>query len=992
MIKLKERVFSILLTFAFMMSMYTAFGSTAVLAAVLSEGNYTYSIADGKATILSYFGGDSEFIIIPSTIGGYPVTTIGDGVQTVFSNNKTRGVVVFPDSVTQISKQAIYDYNVTYAFTIPNSVTSISDGATSSIAIASIYGATDSEAERYAKQIGSSFKKDTVNLLVTAGEGGSISNSGKYLVPKTMEKSYNLTYEVKANKGYKINDLKVNDVSVNQAKSQTSYSLSYTLNANNTKDISITADFVIDENAKNTDDNKTTNDNKVESGDEVADSGASAGKYANTMGVCGGEYYSTVVDGKSVIYKLVKTYGTTDAAEKFKCKQEVIAYAEKQGLKYGTDYDYIHLYNYYDKTDTNKGEYANGKAYYVAYLYKEYTGTLLDLSANISNLTDATSEDTSKRIYNTSGVFAQNKSEITLKNFITKSYSIFSGPTEGGNFYGGNSAILSDSGATINLVNPIVEGLANSAFATYLGKINITGGRFFASFTGSHGPYVAYGGKIYLNTTSDSEEPTVSARPSADLASITRNKTTNAVEVTDKTGEDITAVITADEASTALATDTGGGTIVANHVLSKAYGLRSAGVYSIGSNEGLAYVYNSNLISYLDAGLVSASGGYIYADNSLIQGVVGIKTRAGQNSSKMSEVRVKNSSVTAYYDKDEMAKAYDISTPEDVVNSNIISKGKKDFFELNMFVDKANQWSYNQEALKYWFGDGYSTAPGYSGGNNIAVIYTDGSKTPIYVESTKLENKNYSKYKDAEGSKAKNLIISSEGNGTANVHFINENSKTKWDLTGESNDTTKIVGDFNVAEASESNGMGMPGGGGAPNMNQGNGQGGSSQNAGQDTAVGTSNNSQPNGNGASQDDNISAQGSSQSNGTEAPAMGQPNAQGTDSTKGSNDQTMQNVGAPSMMGGAGASQAGNYLNAYFENSEWEGTVVGVSQNANLTFDRTSLWKVTDDTTIDTLTVTAGTVITADKPVTINCSKLVVTGDGNFTAGENVTINY
>lgn len=972
MIKTNERVLSVVLAVAFVLSMVTAIMPTTVLAATLSEGNYTYTVEDGKATIISYFGGDSEFIIIPSTIGGYPVTTIGDGVQTVFSNNKTRGVVIFPDSVTKISKQAIYDYNVTYAFSIPNSVTAISDGATSSIAIATIYSTDGSEAQRYAKQIGSGFNSSAVNLSVTTGKGGSISNSGKYLIPKTLEKKYNLTYTIKADKGYKINDLQVNGVSVSEAKSKNSYDLIYTLEANNSKDISITADFVVDENAKNSaEEDKSTNETTKTGSDEVSDSGASVGKYANTMGVCGGEYYSTVVDGKTIIYKLVKTYGTVNASEKFKSKSEVIAYAEKQGLKYGTDYDYIHLYNYYDKTDTNKSEYPNGKAYYVAYLYKQYTGSLLDLSANISNLTDATSEDTSKRVYNTSGVFAQNKSEITLKNFTTKSYSNFYGPTEGGNFYGGNSAILSDSGATINLVNPIVEGLANSAFATYKGIINITGGRFFASFTGSHGPYVAYGGKIYLNTTSETEEPAVSARPSAGLASITRNKETNAVEVTDKTGENVTAIITADEASTALATDTGGGTIVANNVLSKSYGLRSAGVYSIGSNEGLAYVYNSNLISYLDAGLVSASGGYIYTNNSIIQGVVGIKTRAGQNSSNKSEVRVKNSYVSAYYDKDEMAKAYDISTPEDVANSNIISKAKKDFFELNMFVDKANQWSYNEAALKYWFGDGYSTAPGYSGGNNIAVIYTDGSKTPIYVESTKLENKNYSKYKDAEGSKAKNLIISSEGNGTANVHFINENSKTKWDLTGESDDTTKIVGDFNVAEASASSGMGMPGGA-APNMDQSSGNG--AANADQSNGTGVQNNDQ-------------------SSDTGAPNMGQSNGQGTNSSAGSNAQAMPSgSGAPSMPGSSGSSQAGNYLNAYFENSEWEGTVVGVSKNTNLTFDGSSSWKVTDDTTIDTLTVAAGTVITSDKPVTINCSKVVVTGDGIFTAGDNVTIKY
>ncbi len=46
--------------------------------------------------------------------------------------------------------------------------------------------------------------------------------------------------------------------------------------------------------------------------------------------------------------------------------------------------------------------------------------------------------------------------------------------------------------------------------------------------------------------------------------------------------EDQTVIVTGDEAGTALATDTGGGVIVANQVTTKTFGLRCAGVYSIG--------------------------------------------------------------------------------------------------------------------------------------------------------------------------------------------------------------------------------------------------------------------------------------------------------------------------------------------------------------------------------------------------------------------------
>jgi hypothetical protein len=91
----------------------------------------------------------------------------------------------------------------------------------------------------------------------------------------------------------------------------------------------------------------------------------------------------------------------------------------------------------------------------------------------------------------------------------------------------------------------------------------------------------------------------------------------------------------------------------------------------------------------------------------------------------------------------------------------------------------------------------------------------------------------------------------------------------------------------------------------------------------------------------------------------------------------------------MPGGSDMFQKANYLNATFENSEWQGTVLGVTRNANLTFDARSSWKVTGDTDIDTLTVAADTVISADKPVTVSYSKLVVSDKGNFKFGRNVT---
>lgn len=917
-----------------------------VLAAPLAEGDFSYTVDGGEATIIAYFGEDVEVLIIPSRIGGYPVTAIGDGIQTVFSNNKTRGIMLFPDSVNKISRRAIYDYNDTYFFSIPGNVTTIENGATSSIAVAKICSDPGTEAERYAKQIEIGFSSEGVDLSVSAGRGGRISNAGIYRIPGTLEKAYELTYTVQADTGYRIDRLQVNGSMV-AAKGKTGYELVYCLKKKNTKDIRIHADFYRDTNIALDISSRTAETGPA--ADEVADAGAAAGKYTNAIGVCGGKYYVHRVNGKSVFYELVETYNSFDVSGRFKNKADVKVHAASSGLVFGRDYDYIHLYNYNDPTDTDRGAYQDGKSYYVAYLYKTVSGGTeglvadvgsLEQAANGDVLAEATAGRTTGYVFNTSGVFAQNGGEVTLKDFTTRNYSIYYGATEGTNFYGANSAVLADSGGIINLVNPTIEGLANSAFSTYSGVINFQGGRILVGYTGAHGPYVAYGGKIYINTTEGTDAPTLADRPDPDTAGIVRNKKTRAVTATGNPASDITVVITTDEASTALATDTGGGIIVADRVLTKTYGTGSGGVYSIGSDEGLVWVTNSTLISYFDSGLVSASGGYINVYNTDIQGVMGIKTRAHQNHSTMSEVRVRNSRVTAFYDPDEMQRIYDVATPGDIAASGIMSRGEEDFLELNIYVNKRNQFGVKEGAKDHWYGDGYATTPGGAGGgSDIAVIYTEGSKTPIYVDATRLVNKNYQVYGNIEGSRAKNLIVASGGNGTCNVFFINENSRTRWDLTGKIPETTEIVGDFKVCEPSETGMDMMPHmdamGGGPEGMPGGQGPGG---------------------------------------------QGLPGGAGPGGMQGgmNMEQMMKEM-----------SQKGNYLNAAFENSEWEGTVIGVSENANLTFDGASTWRVTGDTTIDTLKVAPGTVITADKPVTIASAELVVAGGGKFKFGNNVT---
>ena len=95
-------------------------------ASAASEGYYTYTITDGEATITDVDTSISGDITIPTTLGGYSVTTIGDYA---FAYSYSLTSVTIPDSVTTIGDHAFHSCDSLISVTIPDSVTSIGDWA-----------------------------------------------------------------------------------------------------------------------------------------------------------------------------------------------------------------------------------------------------------------------------------------------------------------------------------------------------------------------------------------------------------------------------------------------------------------------------------------------------------------------------------------------------------------------------------------------------------------------------------------------------------------------------------------------------------------------------------------------------------------------------------------------------------------------------------------------------------------------------------------------
>ena len=124
-------------------------------ARALTDAGFTYTEAGGVATVTGCDGSCGYVVVIPPTLGGYPVRIVGltaftsqnltsvtipDSVTTIethaFSQNKLSSIVL-SEFVVSIGNYAFYD-NLLTSLTVPDSVTSLGEGAFAANLLASV--------------------------------------------------------------------------------------------------------------------------------------------------------------------------------------------------------------------------------------------------------------------------------------------------------------------------------------------------------------------------------------------------------------------------------------------------------------------------------------------------------------------------------------------------------------------------------------------------------------------------------------------------------------------------------------------------------------------------------------------------------------------------------------------------------------------------------------------------------------------------------------
>jgi uncharacterized repeat protein (TIGR02543 family) len=145
-----RKALSVLVAVCLVLSLLTGVFASVPKALAETDGDYIYTVSEGKATITGYTG-LGGVVVIPGTLGGYPATIVGpgafdstqgrlltsvtvaDGVTMImgfaFRGCTNLASVTIPNGVTRISNSAFWGCTALTSLVIPNSVTSVDANA-----------------------------------------------------------------------------------------------------------------------------------------------------------------------------------------------------------------------------------------------------------------------------------------------------------------------------------------------------------------------------------------------------------------------------------------------------------------------------------------------------------------------------------------------------------------------------------------------------------------------------------------------------------------------------------------------------------------------------------------------------------------------------------------------------------------------------------------------------------------------------------------------
>lgn len=631
------------------------------------EGDWSFDITTTTSgstktvtsTITYYSGKTNQVVIVPSVLGGAPVTKIS---SQAFGHHSEIMAVYVPDSVTTIDDWAFYDLNTAVILSFANPKVSINDGAFQSSGNAVLYlpeGTTQTSAG--AKTV---VTENTEALKVSIENSSAAAIGGGNYLNVTNSSSYGITADSIAAIAKSASD-KTSDVSF----TNNTVAFSGDNYVAKTQTVEIYKDFANDVTAAEL--NKTFRSLTTEQAIALNETIAS-GSYNKVKTLVNFEegYY---INGNKV-----------------DLDKNAIAYDVKTGEKISVDENtkkfpstnngYYKYVTYRDTDNDGDIDVLYYSPYSVTYSYNP-----VSISSNNQNLNKLSARDTLSNIYlsfaNSVVKTSGEGNDVTKKSLTTSTSS--DGDAIGAktnqersilwaNDYGtidvdelhatstsfGNWGKMSyEAGLSSYNVEIMMEwGMNALLYATNGGKITVgelngQKSTFTANGDGANGIIAGGAGTKAGNKSSLTD--TASAYVSnADfnlkgwnnhIADVVYGGYANLNKITSVTG--IPGSYSVGQAS-ALANDFGNGVIDAKDFYTTVYGNRSAGAYVIGG--GVITAEDSSFISKMDAGLVSASGGTFKMNNTAATGQIAFRNRGGINTDSTSTFN----KVTLTADKD----------------------------------------------------------------------------------------------------------------------------------------------------------------------------------------------------------------------------------------------------------------------------------------------------------------------------------------------------